>query len=74
MWNHRFAHDIILFAESEENLNAVLKDLKNEGKRDGMKLNIGKTNIMCNDVARGKLRAGVTIGTEQYEEVTEYKY
>ena len=37
--NLRFANDIILFAESEEKLKDMLKDL-NERKRHGMKLNI----------------------------------
>ena len=37
--NLRFADDIILFAESEEKLKDMLKDLNNEGKRDKMKLN-----------------------------------
>ena len=29
---------------------------------------------MCNGVARSRLRAGVIIDGEQFEEVTEYKY
>ena len=72
--NLRFADDIILFAESEEKLKDMLKDLNNEGKRDGMKLNKKKTKIMCNEVTRSRLRTGVMIDGEQLEEVTEYKY
>ena len=72
--NLRFADDIILFAESEEKLKDMLEDLNNEGKRDGMKLNKKKIKIMCNEVARSKLRTGVMIDGEQLEEVTEYKY
>ena len=72
--NLRFADDIILFAESEEKLKDMLEDLNNEGKRDGMKLNKKKTKIMCNEVARSRLRTGVMIDGEQLEEVTEYKY
>ena len=52
----------------------MLEDLNNEGKRDGMKLNKKKTKIMCNEVARSRLRIGVMIDREQLEEVTEYKY
>ena len=70
----RFADDIILFAESKEKLKDMLEDLNNEGKRDGMKLNKKKTKIMCNEVARRRLRTGVMIDGEQLEEVTEYKY
>ena len=50
--NFRCADDIILFAENEERLRDILEDLKNERKRDGMKLNKKKTKIMCNEVAR----------------------
>ena len=72
--NLRFADDIILFAESEEKLRDMLKYLINEGKRDGMKLNKKKTKIMCNEVARSRLRTGVMIDGGQLEELTEYKY
>ena len=37
--NLRLADDIIMFAESEEKVKDTLEDLKNEDKRDGMKLN-----------------------------------
>ena len=52
----------------------MLEDLNNEGKRLGMKLNIKKTKIMCNAVARSRLRTGLMIDREQLEEVTECKY
>ena len=64
----------MLFAESEEKLKDMLEDLSNEGKRDGMKLNKKKTKIMCNEVARSRLRTGLMTGGEHLEEVTEYKY
>ena len=63
-----------MFAESEEKLKDMLEDLNNEGKRDGMKLNKQNTKIMCNEVARSRLRTGLIIDGEQLEEVTEYKY
>ena len=72
--NLRFADDIMLFAESEEELKDMLVDLNNEGKRDGMKLNKKKTKIMCNEVARSRLRRGLMIDRKQLEEVTECKY
>ena len=59
--NLRVTDDITLFAESEEKLKYMLEDLNNEGKRDGMKLNKKKTKIMCNEVARSRLRTGVMI-------------
>ena len=39
-----------------------------------MKLNKKKTKIMCNEVAKSRLRTVVMIDGEQLEEVTEYKY
>ena len=72
--NLRFADDIILFAESEEQLARMLNDLNTEGKRDGMKINKKKTKVMCNEVARRKKRNVVLVDGEQLEEVEEYKY
>ena len=37
--NLRFADDIILFAETEEQLERMLIVLNTEGKKDGMKIN-----------------------------------
>ena len=72
--NLRFADDIILFAESREGLEKLLNDLNTEGKKDGMKMNKKKTKIMCNEVAKGQQRRGISVDGEQLEEVEEYKY
>ena len=52
----------------------MLQDMKNYGKRDGMKLNKKKNKIMCTEVEGSRLRTGVMIDTEQLEKVTEYKH
>ena len=70
--NLRFADDITLFTESEEQLGRLLNDLNEAGKKDGMKMNERKTKIMCNEVARRKRRKGISIDGEQLEEVEEY--
>ena len=62
--NLRFTDNIILFAESKMKLKDMLQDLNNKGKRDGMKLNKTKIKIMCNDVARKRLRTGVMTEAE----------
>lgn len=72
--NLRFADDIILFANTEDELQELLKELNEEGKKDGMKLNKKKTKIMCNEIARMKNRKGIKIDGEIIEEVDEYKY
>lgn len=54
--NLRFADNIVFFAESEEQLENLLKDLNMEGKIDGMEMNKKKTKIMCNKVAKTQHR------------------
>ena len=45
--NLRYADDTTLVAESEEELNSLLMNMKKESERVGLKLNIQKTKIMA---------------------------
>ena len=45
--NFRYADDIILMAESEEELKSCLMKVKGESDKVGLKLNIQKTKIMA---------------------------
>ena len=45
--NLRYADDIILMAESEEELKSLLMKVKEESENVGLKLNIQKTKIMA---------------------------
>ena len=45
--NLRYADDTTLMAESEEELKSLLKKVKEESKKVGLKLNIQKTKIMA---------------------------
>ena len=45
--NLRYADDITLMAESEEELKSFLMKVKEESEKVGLKLNIQKTNIMA---------------------------
>ena len=45
--NLRYADDITLMAESEEELKSHLMKLKEESEKAGLKLNIQKTKIMA---------------------------
>ena len=45
--NLRYADDITLIAESEEELKSLLMKLKEESEKAGLKLNIQKTKIMA---------------------------
>ena len=45
--NFRYADDITLMAESEEELKSLLMNVKEESEKVGLKLNIQKTKIMA---------------------------
>ena len=45
--NLRYADDITLMAESEEELKSLLMKLKEKSEKVGLKLNIQKTKIMA---------------------------
>ena len=45
--NFRYADDITLMAESEEELKSLLMKLKEESEKISLKLNIQKTKIMA---------------------------
>ena len=47
--NLRYADDIILMAESEEELKSLLMKVKEESEKVGLKLNIQKAKIMASD-------------------------
>ena len=47
--NLRYADDITLMAENEEELKSLLMKLKEESEKVGLKLNIQKTRIMASD-------------------------
>ena len=45
--NVRYANDITLMAESEEELKSLLMKVKEESEKVGLKVNIQKTKIMA---------------------------
>ena len=45
--NLRYADDILLMTESEEELKSLLMKVKEESEKVGLKLNIHKTKIMA---------------------------
>ena len=47
--NLRYADDIILMAESKEELKSLLMKVKGESEKAVLKLNIKKTKIMASD-------------------------
>ena len=61
--NLRYADDIILMAESEEELKSLLMKVKEESEKVGLKLNIQKTKIMASSPITSWQIDGETVET-----------
>ena len=61
--NLRYADDITLMAESEEELKSVLMKVKEESEKVGLKLNIQKTKIMASSPITSWQIGGETVET-----------
>ena len=64
--NLRYADDTTLMAESEEELKSLLRKVKEESEKLGLKLNIQKTKIMANSVITSWQIDGETMKTVRY--------
>ena len=61
--NLRYADDTTVMAESEEELKSLLKNMKEESKKVGLKLNIQKTKIMASGPITSRQTDGGTMET-----------
>ena len=61
--NLRYADDITLRAESEEELKSLLMKVKEESEKVGLKLNIQKTKIMASSPITSWEIDGETVAT-----------
>ena len=61
--NLRYADDITLMAESEEELKGLLMKVKEESEKLGLKLNIQKTKIMASSPITSWQIDGETVET-----------
>ena len=61
--NLRYADDTTLMAESEEELKSLLKKVKEESEKVGLKLNIQKTKIMASGSVTSWQIDGETVET-----------
>ena len=66
--NLRYADDITFMAESEEELKSLLKKVKEESEKAGLKLNIQKTKIMAGPITSWQ------IDGETVETVTDFTF
>ena len=65
MNNLRFADDITLMAQSEEELKSLLMKVKEESEKVGLKLSIQKTKIMASGPITSWKVDGETVETDQ---------
>ena len=61
--NNRYADDITLMAESEEELKSLLMKVREESEKVGLKLNIQKTKIMASSLITSWEIDGETVET-----------
>ena len=61
--NLRYADNTTLTAESKEELKSLLMKVKNEHEKDGLNLNIQKTNIMASGPITSQQIDGETVET-----------
>ena len=61
--NLRYADDTTLMAESEEELKSLLRKVKEESEKVGLKLNIQKTKIMASGLITSREIDGETVET-----------
>ena len=67
MNNLRFADDITLMAQSEEELKSLLMKVKEESEKVGLKLNIQKTKIMASGPITSREIGGETVKVSTYK-------
>ena len=54
-WELLYADDLVLIADSEEELKRKLTTWKDEMEKKGLKVNIGKTKVMCSQYGKGRV-------------------
>ncbi|XP_060530472.1 uncharacterized protein LOC132704478 [Cylas formicarius] len=68
----RFADDIVLFADNQQDLQDMLLELDQNSKKIGLKMNIGKTKYMTNDNITQETR--IEIDNKKIEHTESYVY
>ena len=54
-WELLYADDLVLIADSEEELKRKMVTWKNAMEKKGLKVNIGKTKVMCSEYGVGRV-------------------
>lgn len=70
--NLRFADDIVLFAQEEQELKEMIKELQTEARKVGLQMNMSKTRYMTNQ--HNNNEESITIDEQDIEKVETYIY
>ena len=54
-WELLYADDLVLIADSEEERKCKMVTWKNAMEKKGLKVNIGKTKVMCSEYGMGRV-------------------
>ena len=54
-WELLYADDLVVMAETEEELRVKLISWKGEMEKKGLRVNIGKTKVMCSELGKGRV-------------------
>ena len=57
-WELLYADDLVIMAESEDELRTKLIEWKSEMEKKGLRVNMGKTKVMCSEYGKGKVNKG----------------
>ena len=72
--NLRYADDTALLAESEEQLQKILDEVRNRSEQLGLKMNVKKTKVMVVRRTKEERRANIYIEGKVLEQVKTFKY
>ena len=72
--NIRYADDMVVMAETEEGLQALMNKLEEECRNVGLRININKTEVMGVTKRRERLPVSITLAGETMKQVATFRY
>ena len=72
--NIRYADDTVLIADTEEKLQRLVDRLDEECRGVGLKINIGKTEVMGVTKRKEQLRMNVKVDGQAVKQVRSFRY
>ena len=72
--NIRYADDMVVMAETEEGLQILMDKLREECGKFGLRINIGKTEVMGVTKRRERLPVNITLAGVRIKQVETFRY